>query len=221
LGGTLKTLITQAFLITPNSANDVIIGLPKSADSQFWEITAKWPSTGEGALRGSAERPVPPTRSVLAEMVRGLLAEQFGLKTHTENRKVTVYAMTLRGKPKMTRAKGTERADCPADPLAVKPYPNMGTMVSCTNMTMPDFAENLNQATGFFDHPIVDATGLKGGWNFKIGWSRVTQGPPNPDEPVGMTSYEAVERQMGVRLVKQQRSIPVIVVDHVEEKPLE
>jgi uncharacterized protein (TIGR03435 family) len=225
--GPLRNLIVQAFLITPNSANDVIIGLPKSADTQLWDITAKLPSAGEGSLIGGGARPVPPTRSVLMEMLQGLLAEQFELKTHTENREVTVYAMTLPGKPKMTQADGTERSECPADPLAVKPYPNMGTMVSCRNMTMSDFAENLNQATGFFDHPIVDATGLKGGWNFKIGWSRVNMAPAqgaaaveaaNPDT---LTSYEAVERQMGVKLVKQKRSIPVIIVDHVDEKPIE
>jgi uncharacterized protein (TIGR03435 family) len=30
-----------------------------------------------------------------------------------------------------------------------------------------------------------------------------------------------VERMLGVKLVKQKRSIPVIVVDHVDEKPIE
>ena len=227
--GTVRSLIAQSFMINPNAANDVIIGLPKSADSQVWVITAKLPSTGEGAPIAGGARPQPPPRSVVFEMVRGLLADQFELKTHTENREVTVYAMTLHGKPKMTPADGTERMGCPADPTAVKPYPNMGTMVNCRNITMAEFAENLEQATGFFDHPIVDATGLKGGWNFKIGWSRATQGPPPPNanqpgeapEPVGITSYEAVERFLGVKLVKEKRPYPVIVVDHVDEKPIE
>jgi uncharacterized protein (TIGR03435 family) len=93
---------------------------------------------------------------------------------------------------------------------------------------MTDFAEDLNQATGFFDHPIVDATGSKNGWNFSIGWSGA---PPRSSanqgatgeavEPTGLTSYEAVERLTGLKLVKQRRSIPVIVVDHVDEKPIE
>jgi len=223
--GTLRNLIVQAFMITPNAAKDVIIGLPQSADTLLWDITAKLPSAGEGAP-GDA-RAVP--RSEAMEMLRGLLSDEFQLKTHTENRAVTVYVMTLPGKPKMEQADGTERTECLADPLAVKPFPNMGTMVNCRNISMTEFAENLNQATGFFDHPIVDATGLKGGWNFKIGWSRPNQGPaPNPGaalgeatDPIGLTSYDAVERQMGVKLVRQNRSIPVIVVDHVNEKPLE
>jgi uncharacterized protein (TIGR03435 family) len=229
--GTLKTLIAQAFFIQPNAQNDEILGLPKLADSQLWDITAKLPSAGEGApLQGA--RPQPPPRAVAMEMLRGLLADQFELKVHRENRDVTVYAMTVSGKPKMTQASGTERMSCKADPNAVKPFPDMVTMVRCTNITMAEFAENLEQVTGYFDHPIVDATGLTGGWNFLFGFSR-NQGPrppnpnpqsgalPEPAESIGLTSYEAVERMLGVKLVKQKRSIPVIVVDHVAEKPVE
>jgi uncharacterized protein (TIGR03435 family) len=226
--GSLRNLIVQAFMLYPNSANDMIIGLPKSADSQIWLITAKLPSTGEGAPTGSGARPQPPPRSLVMEMLRGLLAEQFELKTHSENREATVLAMTVQGKPKMTQADGTHRSECPVDPTAVKPFPGMGTMVNCMNMSMSDFAMNLNQVTGSFDHLLVDETGLKGGWNFKIGWS---SGRPNraPDggqagdaaEPAGLTAVEAVEKLMGVKLVKEKRAIPVIVVDHVDEKPLE
>ena len=226
---TLKELIGQAYFIQPNAADDEIIGLPKSAGTQRWDITAKLPSTGDGAPIGGGARPQQPPRAVVMEMVRGMLADQFELKTHTENREVTVYAMTVSGKPKMTQATGNERMSCKAAPNAVKPFPDMVTMVDCRNITMTEFAENLEQVTGYFDHPIVDATGLTGGWNFLFGFSR-NQGsrPPNPNqqgvdapEPIGMTTYEAVERMLGVKLVKQKKSIPVIVVDHVDEKPLE
>ena len=225
--GNLRNLITQAFMIYPSAANDILFGLPKSADSQIWIITAKLPSTGEGVTLGPGGRPLQPQRSVAMEMLRGLLADQFELKTHTEDREVTVYAMTVQGKHKMTQGDPAERTDCPIDPTAVKPYPNVGTMVNCRNMPMGDFAMNLNQ-TGFFDHPIVDATGLTGGWNFKLGFSHANQSPQPPNanpaeaaDPTGFTAYEAVERMMGVKLVKQKRSIPVIVVDHVLEKPVE
>ena len=226
---TMKELVAQAFFIQPNAADDEIIGLPKSADTQRWDITAKLPSTGDGAPIAGGARPQPPPRAVVMEMVRGMLADQFELKTHTENREVTVYAITVPGKPKMAQATGNERMACKADPTAVKPFPDMVTMVRCTNLTMGEFAENLEQVTGYFDHPIVDATGLQGGWNFLFGFSRNRgQGLPNPNaqagdapEPIGMTMYEAVERMLGLKLVKEKRSIPVIVVDHVDEKPLE
>jgi len=116
-GGTLRALIAMALQISPNIAADMVIGLPKSADSQHWDITAKVPSTGEGAPNVVGGRPLPPPLSVGLEMLLGLLLDQFELKTHTENREVTVYALTVgSSKHKLTRAEESERAGCRPDP---------------------------------------------------------------------------------------------------------
>src|SRR6202000_223279 len=115
----LKTLIAQAYFIQPNAQDDEIFGLPKSAGTQLWEITAKLPSTGDGAPLAGGARPQPPPRTIVMEMLRGLLEDQCELKVHRENREAVVYAMTLAGKPKMTQASGTERMSCKADPNAV------------------------------------------------------------------------------------------------------
>jgi len=234
-GGTLRQLIAMALQISPNIASDMLIGLPKSADSTRWDITAKVPSTGEGAPNVVGGRPLPPPLSVGLEMLRGLLLDQFKLKTHAETREVTVYALTLEsGKPKMTQAEDSERSGCKPDPNAPKPFTNIQAMISCKNTTMADLAQNLQQqANAYIDHPVVDVTGLQGGWNFLIGWTAraALQAPPNPDQPAGAVAeasipngisvFEAVEKELGLKLVKQKRSIPVIVVDHVDEKPIE
>jgi uncharacterized protein (TIGR03435 family) len=236
-GGTLRALIAMSLQISPNIANDVVVGLPKSADAQRWDITAKVPSTGEGAPNVVGGRPLPPPLSVGLEMLRGLLLDQFELKTHTEDREVTVYALTLgRGKLRLTRADDSERSGCKNDPSAPKPVTNIQAMIGCKNTTMAELAQNLQQMAGaYIDHPIVDATGLDGGWNFLIGWTpramlETPQAPnPNPPngvipeapEPNGISVFDAVERELGLKLVKQKRSIPVIVVDHVNEKPIE
>ena len=47
--GTLSQMIAIALQISPNVAADMLIGIPKSADATHWDITAKVPSTGEGA----------------------------------------------------------------------------------------------------------------------------------------------------------------------------
>jgi uncharacterized protein (TIGR03435 family) len=109
-------------------------------------------------------------------------------------------------------------------------------MIGCKNTTMAELAQNLQQmANAYIDHPIVDATGLQGGWNFLIGWTPKgmlqTPPPPNPNQPPGATTeaaepngisvFEAVEKELGLKLVKQKKSIPVLVVDHIDEKPIE
>jgi uncharacterized protein (TIGR03435 family) len=171
-------------------------------------------------------------------MLRGLLLDQFELKTHSENREVTVYALTLgSSKPKLTQADDSERSGCKPDPNAPKPFSNIGTMIGCKNTSMAELAQSLRQmANAYIDHPIVDATGLQGGWNFLIGWTPKnmlqTAQTPNPNQLAGVipeaadpsgsiSVFEAVEKELGLKLVKQKRSIPVIVVDHVADKPIE
>src|SRR5579871_2466108 len=241
-GGTLSGLISMALQIPGNVANDMIIGIPKSVVDQRWDILAKVPATGEGAPTIINGRATPPPFSVALEMLYGLLLEQFQLKTHSENREVTVYALTLPtgGKPKMAQAAESERAGCKPDPNAPKPAANIQFMLSCKNYSMAEVARDLQQRAGaYIDHPVVDATGLPGGWDFLIGWTpkqalqqsgqaaataaaaagEKTEG--GAADPGGITVFEAVEKQLGLKLVKQKRTIPVIVVDHVSEKPVE
>jgi uncharacterized protein (TIGR03435 family) len=238
VGGTLRELIAMALQVSNNVASDVVVGLPKSADSQRWDILAKVPSSGEGAVSVMRGRPTPPPFSVACEMLRGLLIDQFELKTHTESREVTVYALTLgSGKPKMTRADDSERSGCKQDPSAPRPVTNMGAMLACKNTTMADLAANLQMmASAYIDHPVVDATELEGGWNFLIGWTpraQLQQSQPSntnqsgaeqdvkASDPNGITAFEAVQRELGLKLVKQKRTISVIVIDHADEKPIE
>jgi uncharacterized protein (TIGR03435 family) len=194
------------------------------------------PSTGEGAPNIVNGRPLPPPLSVGLEMLRGLLVDQFELKFHTENREVTVYALTAdTGKRKMTQANESERSGCKPNPNAPKPFTSIQVMTECTNTSMAELAQNLQQqAPAYIDHPIVDATGLAGGWDFLVGWTprgalQPSQAPTGASPsgavdaaiPDGISVFEAVQSQLGLKLVKQKASIPVIVIDHVDEKPLD
>lgn len=237
-GGTLREMIAMSLRIPPNVGGDTLLGLPKFADTEHWDIMAKVPSTGEGALNVVNGRPQPPPLSVGLEMLHGVMIDSFEMKTHTENRDVTVYALVLgSGKPKMTKAEDSERSGCNADPSAPKPFTNIpGPMIACKNTSMADLAESLQQfANAYIDHPIVDGTGLEGGWDFLMGWTpkqmMQAQAAPNPNQPPGATAdasdpggisaFDAVEKELGLKLVKRTQSIPVIVVDHIDEKPLE
>jgi uncharacterized protein (TIGR03435 family) len=98
---------------------------------------------------------------------------------------------------------------------------------------MARLAQNLQQmANAYIDHPVVDGTGLQGGWDFVMGWTpksilQPTTPNPNPNasgiasDPNGISVFEATEKELGIKLVKQKQTIPVIVVDHVDDKPKE
>jgi len=155
--------------------------------------------------------------------------------TVTAATEVTVYAMTVVGKAKIARADESERSGCDWEPNAPRPMPTAQSLIRCKNASMSDFEQFLQHGAGaYIDHPIVDATGLEGGWDFLIGWTPKAMLQPaqssganapggatvEASAPDGITLFEALERQLGLKLVKEKRSIPVVVVDHVDETPL-
>jgi uncharacterized protein (TIGR03435 family) len=223
-GGTLRELISMSMQVTPSFAKDVVVGLPKFADETNWDINAKVPSTGEGAPNIVNGRPQPPPLSVGLEMLNNLLIDRFGMKTHREQRETTVYALTVsKGKPKMTPAKESDRTECKAAPNAPSPVPGI-RMTGCTNTSMGELAENLQRmAPAYIDHPVVDETGIEGGWDFFLGWTPrgMMQQGENPSDNTVLSLFEALDRELGLKLVKQTRMYPVIVVDHISEKPVE
>ncbi len=234
--GSLRDLIGIAYEVLPNLAPDTIVGYPKFAETARYNILAKAPSTGIGAPDRTGGRETPPPIAVALQMLRNLLEDRFSLKTHKDLQKGTGYAIVIpKGESKLKKADPSERANCRPDPGATPANASglpMNT-ITCTNTTMADLAKNVAQWAGaYIDHPVVDMTGLQGGWNFSLSWTPrgALQGNgPEPNQgpggtaaaalPGGVSVFEAFEKQLGLKLDKQTLMIPVIVVDHVAEKP--
>ncbi len=76
-----------------------------------------------------------------------------------------------------------------------------------------------NPASGL-DRPIFDHTGLAGTYDLSFEWAPRLNGPPppgfTPDE-TGPTFTEALQDQLGLKLVPQTGSVDVLVIDHVEQ----
>jgi uncharacterized protein (TIGR03435 family) len=93
-------------------------------------------------------------------------------------------------------------------------------------------------ANGYVHSAVLDSTGLEGGWDFTLSFSTAGQlqggqggGPPPAAVPGGSSTAaasdpngaislpDAMEKQLGVKLELQKRPVPVMVIDHVEQKP--
>jgi uncharacterized protein (TIGR03435 family) len=87
-------------------------------------------------------------------------------------------------------------------------------------------------AAGFIYSPVLDATGIKGSWDFTLSFSSVdlvkgnaagsgdASASGSASEPNGALSFfTAVNKQLGLKLEKEKRPVPVLVIDHIEEKP--
>jgi uncharacterized protein (TIGR03435 family) len=236
--GSLRDLIAISNEILPNLASDFVVG-PKFLETSHYTIVAKVPGTGIGAASRDGGREVAPPINVALMMLRSMLEERFKLVTHREDRPATVYALSApKAETKLKKADASERAGCKQDPGAVPPSAGTTPMIAmtCVNTTMADIVKNLPQWAGaYIDHPVIDTTGLQGGWNFTLMWTprgalenRPANGqPPAPgaaaasDPSGGISVFDAIEKQLGLKLEKGTHPMPVIVIDHAEEKPVD
>jgi uncharacterized protein (TIGR03435 family) len=68
---------------------------------------------------------------------------------------------------------------------------------------------------GVLSRPVIDMTGLKGLWDFKLEW---TPEPPPPDADISKPSiFTAVQEQLGLKLESVKRPVEVLIVDRVEK----
>jgi uncharacterized protein (TIGR03435 family) len=233
---TLRQLITIAWDLNPAN-NDMIVNAPKWLDSDHFDITAKVTTDAPPPGRGAPNQ-LPADIDDLRHMLRALLEERFQLKTHMEDRPINAYSL-IAVNPKLKKADPTNRTGCKEGPGADGKdprisNPELARLVTCLNMTMPQFAEQLRlQASGYLFQfpPIEDATGLEGAYDFTISFSvagggRGGDAAPSgggaglPSDPTGgLSLFDALNKQLGLKLEMRKRPIPVLVIDHVEEKP--
>jgi uncharacterized protein (TIGR03435 family) len=227
-GVTLQLLVGQVWGIS----NEMIVGAPKWFDQDRWDIVAKPPSAALSA--GGPRGPTIDFDSVLT-MVKSLLDERFGLKTHMEERPINAYTL-LAAKPKMKPADPNGRIKCEEGPGAAGRDPRdstpiLGRLITCHNMSMPLFASMLHGlAPGYIRAPVLDSTGLEGTFEFTLSFSTAGQlqsGGGRGDttataaaDPNGAVSLlDALPKQLGLKLEMQKRPVEVLVIDHLEQKP--
>jgi len=226
-GCPMRMLLQRAF---NSNNNELLAALPASVDSLRVDVIAK---TSSDAVTGPGIDP-----EVIAPLLRNLLAARFKMTYHEEERPVTAYSL-IAEKPKLKKADPDSRIFCRRGPAAPGSPPG-SQMLTCQNATMAFFAEQLLQGGGpGLNWPVLNATGLEGGWDFSLTYSAFPPGlfnaagrggPPGDaqsalpsvsDPNGGYTIFEAIEKQLGLRLKAEKRNEKVIVVDHMETTPTE
>lgn len=220
-GITLHTLLMRAFNVNNREG---IAGLQGFADTERFDITAKAPLDEHGP--SSLD---PDSQAIL---MRNLLVDRFKLTYHEEQRQLPAYTLTA-PKPKLKKADPNSRTNCQRQ--TVPPGGPGNSMLKCQNASMEFFASQLQGLTPDLPWPVTNSTNLEGSWDFSAIFSpfiptgRGGRGDAEPNgaaplavEPSGMqTIFEALEKQLGLKLETQKRSLPVIVIDHIEPKPTE
>ena len=231
-GVTMKMMIRLAWDINDD---ELLAGAPKWLDSTKYSLTAK----ASNAISGPANGPQVDIDD-LRLMLRALLIERFKIATHTEDRPVTAYTLVA-DKPKLTKADPANRTgwkEGPAPDAKDQRNAILVRMVTARNMSMAQFAEDLQRmASGYIHTPVLDATGLSGSYDFTLtftpaglllggpgrggdaGQQAGGVAPAAADPTGGLSLFDAVNKQLGLKLEMHKRAMPVLVIDHVEEKP--
>jgi uncharacterized protein (TIGR03435 family) len=225
--------LTQSIATAWNILTDDIIGAPKWLSSTPFDIIAKLPADAV-----PANAAITPLQDI-GPALQALLIDRFKMKAHFEDRPVTAYTL-LAAKPKLKEADPAGRTGCKASGasgFAVStPFGPIATdrKVTCQNITMAQFADQLQILAGPYIHyPALDGSGIAGTWDFSFTYSAVppselaaARGAPPAggaaSDPVGGTTlFDALEKQLGLKLEMQKRPYPQLVIDHIEEKPTE
>ncbi len=211
----LPELTSLALGLAPSVAqfkvlsNDYLKGGPPWLDSDRFDVVAKGPP---GA---------PP--DTIRLMLQKVLVDRFHLVVHREQKVEKVYAMVV--------AKGGHKlkvTDGPGNPVCI---PSIGDdnvyHRDCHNMTMGQLAEQLASfAPRFFEgRPVVDATDLKGFWDFRLDWTPLSGGlaglqpAPGQEFDTGTTIFRTMEKNLGLRLEQREQTMPIVVIDRVDRVP--
>jgi len=234
-GYPLATYISFAFGLVGSEADAMVEQLPGWALNERFTIEAH--TDGD---------PAKDTKDQMRLMMRSLLAERFGFKSHYETRRVSIFAVTLAkaGKtgPQLQQHPADAACDIVLSPDAAKSvsltdtagiYPKQcGGMMpiqasapgrfrfGARNVTMAFIARQLT-SLGDLGRPAVDETGLRGTFDFVLEFvpdiSSTRQGYPDfQGDPTGPTFLQAVRDQLGLKLESTRAPSQFLVIDHVE-----
>lgn len=228
----LNLLITFAYTVhEPQVAREVAITLPKWTQTAWYSVEAR----AEGN----------PTRDEVRQMMRSMLEERFHLAAHFEKRAAEQFALEV-DKPGPGLKPHPEGAPCTLPPSLTDPkkYPHAyppydGFAPRCgvfnrelshsserrlemLNVTMDQIAGALTQMTMFglggSQLAVVDRTGLTGHYDAVLDIAPPL--PPNAeaaDDTVGAPQLTTgLQKELGLKLVKQPVQMDFLVIDHIE-----
>ncbi|MGD0873335.1 MAG: TIGR03435 family protein [Bryobacteraceae bacterium] len=227
----LLILIKQAW----NLANfEQPVGVPKwlgdNSTGHNISIVAKAPVGVAPDPQNNAQ-----ARDTLHMMLRALLIDRYKMTVHYEDRPMDADTLVA-VKPKLTKADPANRTGCTRHNQQQQGRALLVRLV-CQNMTMAQFAEQIPAYDSDIYYPVLDGTGISGAWDFTLNYDAMATlnarfplfgggAAANPNgeasDPSGSISFvNAIEKQLGLKLEVHKRPEPVLVIDHIEEKPTE
>ena len=192
----LDTTVEQFLLLGYGVQKSQLAGEPD------WVKTTRWNVDGISDVDGQ------PSWPQTQGLIRKILAERFGLQLHHEQRAMPVFALTVaKGGPKIV----ANTSDPNGWMNQQNGESNGRHTETLKNTSMADLALILQFHV---DRPVVDQTGLKGRYDFKLQWTMDDAQTTAPDAAPGL--FTAIQDQIGLKLERVTAPADVLVIDKVE-----
>lgn len=204
--GNLLALVRLSYDLEPSHVR-LTQGLAEWATSEIYEIDARAP--------GDAI----PTLAQVREMMQTLLAERFQLKVSRRNQVMPVYNLVVApGGPKLKPTAFADDAPLTRDEGSTRAHLRLRFL----NFSMSDLVEAVRRQ---FDRPLLDKTGLAGGFDFSLDY--MAQPPPGvsadavaamgaADLEPGVPIVASLREQLGLRVVPAREQVEILVIDRAE-----
>jgi uncharacterized protein (TIGR03435 family) len=226
-GGLFSWNVTLPWLI--NFAYDL-----RSGRREARETLPKWAQDNWYTIEARAEG--NPTRDDVRQMVRSLLEDRFQFAAHVEKREGPVYALVV-AKPGLGLKLHPEGAPCTLSALKVNKYPDTSPSYDAVparcgisnrglshsgerrfemlDVTMQQIADWLGLGLPL---SVVDRTKLTGHYDavLDFGPDGMSSNAGSSQDQIGLPPLPAaLEKQLGLKLVKQNAQVDVFVLDHI------
>ena len=156
-------------------------------------------------------------------MMQAILEDRFKLKIHRETRQGPVYELTLgKGGPKL---KPWQEGSC-VPPAVGRPLSLLADGERrCRNMANGRGGVDMEggNLTGFIgllgmvvDRPLIDKTGLTGTFEIHLKFSMENPAAASAAVSELPDLFQAVQDQLGLKLVPAKGPVDVLVIDHIE-----
>lgn len=146
-----------------------------------------------------ARVPADAAKEQIPAMLQTLLAQRFKLALHRDHKVMQIYALEVaKNGPKIHESAEDDKGESGCS-RSFAETPGATLAAVCHRMNSANVAQQLQAlAPGYFtDGPILDKSGLKGVYDFKLEWITKVEANNGSDGP---TIFDAVQQQLGLKL---------------------
>jgi uncharacterized protein (TIGR03435 family) len=217
VNSTLLSIIQEAYGVQANQ-----ISGPPEIKTAAYDIEMKMEGSPANAQEADPRLMQPEIRNQL----QALLADRFKLVLHRESKELPSYVLVVgENGSKLQPTKFADYPDTAKGPdgkglhrmMMQQSGGGQGRAIGAQKTSLTEFTKILSMQLGKI---VVDKTGLTGQYDFNLQWSEAaaaSDGASQDTTPAaGPSLFDAIQQQLGLKLVPEEGPEDVLVIDHVE-----